>query len=635
MVENVTDTGWLEELLRGAREQLEEDVVNWTAELTAAHATMLGACRERPLSGAVEHLDRLAEALHQAPDRLEKQLRARLGAGQGKAKGGLDELFDHSPIGMALIAMDRRRVHVNDALCRLTGYSRNQLVGTTVRAITHPDDVDLDAKDRQRLLAGEISAYQIEKRYVHAWGHYIWVLVTVSLIRDDKGRPLFFISQVQDISERKVQERRLKDLVDHDFLTRLFNRRRFEQELTKEDRRAARYRSTGAVLVIDLDHFKEVNDQFGHQAGDDLLKTVAGALRHAVRQTDTLARIGGDEFAVILPHTNADQAQLVAESIVHALRRQVAVLGDHVVHATASVGVATIDDSTAAEMLARADLAMYNAKGAGGDRFAMYVAGTNLQERAPARADELEWIRQAIHEERLLLYCQPIVDLANHEVSRYELLVRIGGEPGAAPLLPSTFLSVAERFGLVQSIDSWVIRRAITLLAEHSRPGPPLTLHVNISAKSMSDPNFAAITEAALAGAAIEPARLIFELTETAAIANLEEATILVGRLRRAGCRFALDDFGAGFGSFSYIKYVPFDFLKIDGDFVRNLAAGSIDQLVVKAIVGIAKGMGKKTVAESIENADVTRLLRDSGVDYGQGYHLGRPQSVGDVLVAT
>jgi diguanylate cyclase (GGDEF)-like protein/PAS domain S-box-containing protein len=632
--ENVTDLVWLEELLRGAREQLEEDVVDWTAELTAAQATMRGARGKRPLAGAVDHLDRLAEALHQAPGRLETQLRARLGARHGQVKRGWDALFDHAPIGMVLINMDRRRVHVNDALCRLTGYSRHQLVRTTVAAITHPDDVDLDAEDRQRLLAGDISAYQIEKRYVHAWGHYIWVLVTVSLIRDDKGRPLFFISQVQDISERKVQERRLQDLVDHDFLTRLFNRRRLEQELTKEARRAARYSSTGAVLVIDLDHFKEVNDQFCHQAGDDLLKTVAGALRHAVRQTDTLARVGGDEFAVILPHASADQAQLVAESIVRGLRRQVAVLGDQVIHATASVGIATIDDSTAEEVLACADLAMYNAKEAGGDRFAMYVAGTNLQARAPARADELEWIRQAIHEERLLLYCQPIVDLANQEVSRYELLVRIEREPGAAPLLPSTFLGVAERFDLVQSIDAWVIRKAIALLAEHTRPGPPLALHVNLSAKSMSDPNSAAIAEAALAGATIAPARLIFELTETAAIANLEEVTILAGRLQRAGCQFALDNFGAGFGSFSYLKHVPFDFLKIDGDFVRNLAAGSIDQVVLKAIVGVAKGLGKKTVAESIENADVTRLLRDSGVDYGQGFYLGRPQAVGDVLVA-
>ncbi|MGB7219475.1 MAG: EAL domain-containing protein [Vicinamibacterales bacterium] len=546
----------------------------------------------------------------------------------------MDELFDHAPIGMALIALDRRRLHVNDALCRLTGYRRNQLVGTTVRAITHPDDVDLDVEDRQRLLAGEISAYQIEKRYVHAWGHYIWVLVTVSLVRDDQGRPLYFISQVQDISERKAQERRLADLVDHDFLTRLFNRRRFEQELDKEARRAARYRSTGALLLIDLDHFKEVNDQFGHQTGDDLLKSVAGALRHAVRQTDTLARFGGDEFAVILPHTNADQAQRIAENIVHALRRQVAVLGDRVVHATASVGVATIDDSTAAEVLACADLAMYEAKAAGGDRLAMYFARTNLRERAPAQTDDLEWIRRAIHDERLLLYCQPIIDLVNNEASRYELLVRMEGARGAAPLLPSAFLGVAERFGLVQSIDSWVIRKAIALLAEHSRREPPLTLHVNISAKSMSDPNFAEITESALVGAAIEPARLIFELTETAAIANIKDATILADRLRRAGCRFALDDFGAGFGSLSYLKYVPFDFLKIDGDFIRNLGVDSTDQLVVRAIVGIAREMGKRTIAESVENTDVTRLLRDSGVDFGQGFHFGRPQPVGDVFSA-
>jgi diguanylate cyclase (GGDEF)-like protein/PAS domain S-box-containing protein len=635
LYENVTDLGRLERLLHSAREQLEQNVVNWTAELAAARATMLGAVHDGQLSDAVEHLDQLEVALRRAPKHLETQLRHRFGAGQGKANQAVDALFDHAPIGMALINMDQRKVQVNDAFCRLTGYGRHQLIGAPGLAITHPDDVDLDAEDRQRLLVGEITAYQIEKRYIHAWGHHVWVLATVSLIRDGQGQPLYFISQVQDISERKAQERRLNDLIDHDFLTGLFNRRRFEQELSKEARRVARYGATGAVLLIDLDHFKEVNDEFGHQTGDDLLKTVAGAMRHAVRQTDTLARIGGDEFAVILPHTDADQAQRVAASIVHALRRQIAVRGDRVIQTTASVGITVFfDAATAAVALACVDLAMYDAKGAGGDRFAMYSAATSLQRRAPTAADEQEWIRQAIEEERLRLYCQPIVDLANNEVSQYELLVRLEREPDAPLVLPSTFLNVAERFGLVQSIDNWVVRKAIALLAEHARPGCPFKLHVNVSAKSIGDPDFAATTNAAITRAAIDPARLIFEVTETGAITNLEQATIFAGQLHRAGCQLALDDFGTGLGSFSYLKYLPFDLLKIDGDFTRNLAADSIDQHIVKAIVGIAKGMGKKTVGEFIENADTTRLLRESGVDYGQGYHFGRPQAVGEVMAA-
>ena len=170
---NLTGVRWREELLRGTREQLEEDVVGWIAELAAATATMRGTSREGQLSGAIERLDRLEEALRHAPDRLQEQLRERLGEEQGKARRGLDELFDHAPIGMALIDMNRCRVHVNDALCRLTGYSRNQLIGVAVQTITYADDVDLDAEDRRRLLAGEISAYQIEKRYVHAWGHHV------------------------------------------------------------------------------------------------------------------------------------------------------------------------------------------------------------------------------------------------------------------------------------------------------------------------------------------------------------------------------------------------------------------------------------------------------------------------------
>jgi len=295
---------------------------------------------------------------------------------QGNVFRGLDDLFDHAPIGMALIGMDRRRVHVNEAFCRLTGYSRDQLIGTTVQATTHADDFDVDAADRQRLLAGEIATYQIEKRYRHALGHYVWVLVTVSLIRDDRGQPRYFISQVLDISNHKAQKKRLKELVDHDFLTGLLNRRRFEQELAKEVRRAARYGLSGAVLLIDLDTFKEVNDQFGHKAGDDLLKAVAARLKQEVRQTDTLARIGGDEFAVMLPQTDADQAQRVADSIVKGLRRQTVGLGNQVLRVTASVGVALFNTLSAQEVLECVDRAMYDAKEAGRDRFALYLTGT-------------------------------------------------------------------------------------------------------------------------------------------------------------------------------------------------------------------------------------------------------------------
>jgi diguanylate cyclase (GGDEF)-like protein/PAS domain S-box-containing protein len=238
----------------------------------------------------------------------------------------LETAFGDAPIRMALIDLDGCWLQVNDALCRITGYSERALKATTLRSLVHPDDLELDRAFLQELLEGQIHSYQIEKRYRHLWGHFFWMLETVSLVRDPDGRAVYLITQFQDISERRESARRLEFLVDHDFLTGLLNRRHFEQALGHEVERAVRYDTPGAVLLIDLDNFKEVNDTFGHMAGDDLLKGIAGLLRHRLRNTDTLARVGGDEFAVLLPQTGAEQAQVVADELVKALSRQTALL---------------------------------------------------------------------------------------------------------------------------------------------------------------------------------------------------------------------------------------------------------------------------------------------------------------------
>ncbi|HET6202911.1 MAG TPA: EAL domain-containing protein [Planctomycetota bacterium] len=545
-----------------------------------------------------------------------------------------ESAFANAPIGMALVDMKGRWLQVNDALCRITGYPRESLKATTLPAITHPDDIDLDTRFLRELLRGQIPNYQIEKRYRHAWGHYFWVLLTVSLVRDENGEPLHVISQVQDISERKELAGRLEHLVDRDFLTGLFNRRRFEQELAKEVDRISRYGGTGALLLLDLDHFKDVNDAFGHKAGDDLLKGVAGALKHRMRQTDVLARVGGDEFAVLLPQTDAEEAQFVADAIVKTVGQHVAMLGEQSIRATASVGIALFDGMDAIEVFAVADLAMYEAKGAGRNRVSIYRRGDRSRERISARLAEAERIRKALAEDRFLLYGQPILDLKEKEVCQYELLLRLRTDEDAEPLPPSSFLYVAERFGLIREIDAWVALQAIGLIAKHARAGRRLVLHVNLSGKSIGDSTVAGVIEDALAKSGIDPALLIFELTETAAIANIEEAKAFAHRLRARGCRFALDDFGAGFGSFYYLKTLPFDFFKIDGDFIRGLVASPMDQLVVGAIVGIARGMGKKTIAEFVADEETARLLEKSGVDFAQGYYIGRPQPLTEILPA-
>jgi len=675
-----------DEAIASARAQLEEYVAAWIPDLAAARAALsqeIGERREDRRSEAGSRLELLSEVMRRAPARLEASLHGRSGShtaartslerkvsdheeaerllaaanaqllrqiadrerlekerhlaelGLHEVQARFESAFTSAPIGMALVGLDGHCLQVNDALCRITGYTRDQLNATTLHAITHADDVDQDADSVRELLDGRIPRYQTEKRYRHAWGHYLWALLTESLVRDVEGRPLYVVSQVQDISERRELAARLEYLVDHDFLTGLYNRRRFEQELAREAERVARYEAKGAVLMIDLDNFKDVNDAFGHKAGDDLLKGVAGALRHRMRQTDVLARVGGDEFAVLLPEADADEAQSVANSIIGTLGQQVAVLGERSIHVTASVGVSLFDGLSAAAVLAFADQAMYEAKEAGRNRSAIYTPSDAHRKQVSARLAEAESIRRALEEERFLLYCQPILDLKRNEVRQYELLLRLRAEEGGEPLAPSSFLYAAERFGLIQEIDCWVARQAIALIAEHARAGRKLVLHVNLSGKSIGDSRVAALTERAIADAGIDPAGLIFEVTETTAIANIEEAKAFAHRLRARGCQLALDDFGAGFGSFYYLKTLPFNYFKIDGDFIRGVTASPMDQLVVEAIVGIAKGMGKKTIAEFVADGETVRLLEQCGVDYAQGYHVGRPRPLRDVLATT
>jgi diguanylate cyclase (GGDEF)-like protein/PAS domain S-box-containing protein len=541
-----------------------------------------------------------------------------------------ENAFANAPIGMALIDMAGHFLQVNDALCRVTGYKRGELTLMSARELSLPDDLESDALQLQELIDGQVTSYQCEKRYLHAWGHSFWVLVTVSLVRDSRGQPLHLISQCLDISERKELERRLEHLIDHDFLTGLTNRRRFEQELAQEAKSAARYGGHGAVMLIDLDHFKEVNDRFGHKSGDDLLKTVATALKERIRATDMLARLGGDEFGIILPQADENQAQVVAEEVVKTLRRHAAMQNETLITVTASVGVALFEGDDI-ETLACADLAMYEAKEAGRNGFALYKPQTGDPRRATSRLIEARRVREALDHDRLELHCQPILNLQDNQVSQYELLVRLRSEQGEM-LLPSNFLYVAERFGTILALDSWVVRQAIGLIAEQERAGRAITLHVNVSGKSIGNGQLVKLIDRALDEAGADPTRLVFELTETAAIGNIESAKTFTNHVRERGCRFALDDFGSGFGSFYYLKQLAFDYLKIDGDFIRGLGVNPTDQLVVDAVVGIAQGMGKKTVAEFVGDIETTDRLRQSGVDYAQGYHIGVPKPVNDVF---
>lgn len=554
--------------------------------------------------------------------------RRRVEAEARAAERSFVESFENAPIGMEIVDLEGRFTNVNKALSEITGYPCDELVGTPTAAITHPDDAERDAQMRASLIAGDADRYNVEKRFVHASGHPVDAAVHLSLVSDADGAPRYFVGQVLDITERKRFESQLQHMADHDPLTGLLNRRRFEGELRRQLSEMARYGTQGAAIVLDVDHFKQVNDSLGHSAGDELIVSVSHILRSQLRETDLLARLGGDEFAILLPRAERDEAEAVASKLVTAVREQAAVLsGERPRQITISVGVMMLDARerlTAADVIVDADLAMYDAKEAGRDRYAFFATDEHHQPRIKARLTWMDRIERAIEQDSFAIHAQPIVDLHSGQVTQHELLLRMIDDHGDL-IPPATFLYIAERYGLITRLDSWVTQRAVGMLAELEQRGRAMPLEVNLSGLSIGDPDLIETIERCVSGAQVDPSNLIFEITETAAVADIGRARDFARRLNDLGCRFALDDFGAGFGSFYYLKHLPFDYIKIDGEFVANCRSSRTDQLVIEAVVNVARGLGKETIAEFVPDDQTRRLLRRLGVDLGQGRHFGMP----------
>jgi diguanylate cyclase (GGDEF)-like protein/PAS domain S-box-containing protein len=544
--------------------------------------------------------------------------------------------FQAAPVGMAIIAARPdalgRFLHVNNAICELTGYDRDRLLGMKLQSLTHPDALDGDIEIIAQLLSGQLDRYQGETRYFNAAGRVIDVSVGLSLIRDGNGRPLHFIALVDDVSSRHCYESHLRHMANHDPLTALSNRARLDEALDAHIARVRRYAPVGALLMIDIDHFKQVNDRLGHNAGDQLLVSTARTLQSRVRDTDVLARRGGDEFAVLMTEGGEEEAQTLAGDLSDLVRRRTVVLNGGIPGGiTASIGIAVFDDRenlSAVDILLEADTALYNAKEGGRDRIAAYATEDGVRHRRAARLTMHHQIDAALKDDHFELLLQSVSDLRTGAIGGYEALLRMIAEDGSM-VPPATFLYVAERFDQIRAIDRWVIAHAVALLA---RLPEQQTLEINLSGRSLGDPHLAAHISEVITACGADPRRLIFEITETAAIENIHRAREFADELTALGCRFALDDFGAGFGSFYYLKYLPFDYLKIDGEFVRSCTTNRTDQLVIQALAQLAKGLGKETIAEFVENADILRLVRTLGVDHAQGYEIARPLPLKQIL---
>jgi diguanylate cyclase (GGDEF)-like protein/PAS domain S-box-containing protein len=549
--------------------------------------------------------------------------------------------YQDSAVGMALLAVGPgdlgRLTDVNLALCEITGHREDRLRGMRMQVLAHDVDRDSLEADLAALVAGDLGVLSREVRLMRPEGDPAWTWLTASVVRDASGAPLHAVLQAQDITERKRFEGQLQHLADHDAMTGLLNRRRFEEELRRVVSEAHRYGDEGAVLVLDLDHFKLVNDTLGHAAGDELVRTVAGSLRARLRTSDVLGRLGGDEFAVLLPRADLAQARRLAEELLTILRDDPQVAGAGAgTRVTASIGLAPFGgpgpERDAEELLAEADIAMYDAKEAGRNRHAVFDVGEQRHERMRSRVTWAARIEAALDEDRFVLHAQPIVPLAPQatEVRRFELLVRMLGPDGDV-IPPGTFLYVAEQSDLAQRIDRWVIDRATALVADQEARGLPVDVAVNLSARSIGDPAVPGRIEEALRTSGADPRRLTFEVTETSAIVNVVQAKAFADRLRELGSAFALDDFGAGFASFYYLKHLSFDFVKIDGEFVQHLTSSRTNVLIVEAVVALARGLGKQTIAEFVGSEETVALLRRLGVDHAQGFHVGMPRPLDEI----
>jgi diguanylate cyclase (GGDEF)-like protein/PAS domain S-box-containing protein len=552
--------------------------------------------------------------------------------------------FEHAPIGVCVLGLQGadpgQWLTVNPAMAALLGCERDALLTRRVSSFLHPEDMPATRRHLGALASGAEERVHAECRMLHDDGHIVWTLVTVAAVRGDDGRPAYAIAQVMDITERKRFEGQLQYLADHDALTGLFNRRRFEEELDRVLAAAERYGRHGAVLVLDLDGFKYVNDTLGHPVGDELIARLAGTLRAELRETDVIARLGGDEFGIILAEATDEEATRVADKLLRAVERD-GIVADESRHArvTASAGLAIFDGAdglNAEELLVEADIAMYDAKEAGRNRSTVHEREILGNGRHVSRLSWLERIRAALAEDRFELHAQPIVPLAGEDGDddappAFELLLRLRADDGEL-VPPAAFLPIAERFDLIQAIDRWVVGRAVALLRREHEAGRPVTLSVNLSGRTMGDAEFAGWLEELLTVTPVPRHRLIVEITETAAIVNLERARALADALRRLGCLLALDDFGAGFASFAYLKHLRFDVLKIDGEFVRGIRDNPTDRLVVEAVVAIARGLGAPSLAEFVTDAETLDAVRALGVDFAQGFHLGRPMPVDEAL---
>jgi diguanylate cyclase (GGDEF)-like protein/PAS domain S-box-containing protein len=542
-------------------------------------------------------------------------------------------------IGDAVITTDAsaRIDYLNPVAERLTGWpvdeARGRPIGDVLQLIDESSRNPVAYTLDRVLIAGETSVPSDHNVLVNRRGEELAIQETATPIRNREGAAIGAVIVFGDVTKERRLKRALSYQASHDALTGLINRREFDTRLETAVTAAQRGEGEFVLLYVDLDQFKVVNDTCGHSAGDRLLRDITSLLQTRVRASDTIARLGGDEFGLLLERCSLEQAERVADSIRQAIHGYRFLWGANSLSVGASIGVVRIarETTSAASVLSAADIACYAAKDGGRNRVQVYEKdhGTN-------RHREMQWvgrIARAVEDGRLELYAQRIVGISARAGNGafFELMVRLRDEDGTL-VPPSEFIPAAERYNVMVMVDRWVVNRAIELLEACLKRGKALPLvAVNLSGTSINDEDFLEYVLSRVRDEQVARA-LCFEITETAAVASLSKATYFMRELKAQGCRFSLDDFGSGVSSFTYLKTLPVDFLKIDGHFAAHVAYDPVDRSMVEAIAKIGAAMEVATIAEKVESAEVLQVLKQIGVDYIQGFHLAEPCAIEDVF---
>lgn len=526
------------------------------------------------------------------------------------------------------------RIHyLNHAWEAMLGFSVEACIGAKLDHFIAPEDIGQFALFKNKIrkaLQQKKPCPEIEICLSTSRHQRLWAQLKISRSTKTAGQTNLTVC-LDNVTERRESQEQLKYLAMHDSLTGLYNRHFFETTLAQLTTDSVRHQKQHALVYMDLDHFKVINDTFGHQKGDEVLREMSQLLSQQIRGTDILCRLGGDEFAILMRDTNGSEAREFAQTIQAIVAAFSFPLHEQQINLGSSIGLSLIDGSTnnAEEHLMRADIALYVAKGRGRNLIHLYNPLDSESDELRHSINMAQKVRKAIAENRMTLHFQPIYDVKANQISYYEALVRLV-EPDGKIIGPNSFIPALEAAGEMHLLDRWIIKLATRSLRDY-----PALQHIaiNLSAQAFKDEHLVPAILASLEETGVDPRRITFELTESASLFNLHITQRVIAELHKLGCSFSVDDFGSGFSSFAYLKDLPADYIKLDGSFIQNLDCDEIDQTLVKSMIQVIQTLGKKAVAEYVENQAIMDILKEMGVDFVQGYHIGHPLPIEKILL--